>query len=49
MSGILGQSEQIIKGTVKRVSNGYGIFKPRATKTYYPFDMKIIENISVIA
>lgn len=48
MSGILGQSEQIIKGTVKRVNNGYGIFKPRATKTYYPFDMKIIENISVI-
>ncbi len=49
MTGIFGQSKQVIKGTVKKVNNNYGIFKPRATKTYYPFDMTMIEDVKVIA
>ena len=35
-----------IKGTVKKVNNGgYGVFKPRATRTYYPIELKTIKEL----
>lgn len=46
MSGLLGNSIQEIKGTVKAVGNKFGIFKPRQTKTYYPFDMTSVISIA---
>jgi len=35
-----------IKGTVKRVNNeGYGVFKPRATRTYYPLELRTVREL----
>jgi len=37
-----------IKGTVKRMQNGvYGLFKPRATKTYYPIGLGKIKTLEI--
>ena len=35
-----------IKGTVKEFKEGYfGVFKPRATRTYYPFQLSTIHSL----
>jgi hypothetical protein len=37
-----------IKGTVKQIGEGrYGVFKPRATRTYYPFILENIQKIKI--
>lgn len=37
-----------IKGTVKKLADCYGLFKPRATRTYYPLDLGIVRSIQVL-
>ena len=38
-----------IKGTLRELPcGGYGVFKPRATKTYYPIKLKSIEKLELV-
>lgn len=37
-----------IKGTLKHLgNNNYGVFKPRATRTYYPIELKTIKELKI--
>lgn len=37
-----------IKGYVHKLSDTYALFKPRATKTYYPLNLGVIQSIKMI-
>lgn len=37
-----------IKGTIKKIGDTYGLFKPRATRTYYPLDLSKINSLVLI-
>jgi len=46
LNGMFGKTETTIKGTLKQINeNVYGVFKPRATKTYYKINMRYIKNL----
>lgn len=36
-----------IKGTLRKLDNGYGVFKPRATRTYYPIELSKIKELKI--
>lgn len=37
-----------IKGTIRKLSDGFGLFKPRAKKSYYPLELGNIKSLSLI-